>query len=173
MKIKPLYFVTATIVQMIGVMFVMTACDQKSESVTEFDPNVLAKEWIGAWNSHVVDSILTFYTEDALFEDVPDVENGWGVLMRGHQMIRESLIELFEEMPDLRLEVVSAFGTGDHLVIEWIMTGTQYKSFTGKFSIRAVSIFQLQGKKIVSEKDYYDTYLLLSQLGIISGMDVE
>jgi steroid delta-isomerase-like uncharacterized protein len=127
---------------------------------------------LDAWNSHDIDRILTYYTEDAFYEDVPTVENGWGVPSRGHQMIRESLVGMFEEMSDLGFEFVSASGAGDRMVVEWIMTGTHYRDFSGRFSIRGVSPIKLKGDKIASVSDYYDAYLLLSQLGIVPALDV-
>lgn len=116
---------------------------------------------------------MTYYTDDALFEDVPSVANGWDVPLRGNQMIRESLAGTFEKMSDLGFEFVSASGAGDPLVVEWIMTGTRYGEFTGSFSIRAVSVIRLEGDKIASERDYYDAYLLLSQLGMVPALDAE
>jgi steroid delta-isomerase-like uncharacterized protein len=136
-------------------------------------PDAFATEWIEAWDSHDVDRILTFYTDDAFYEDVPNVENGWAEPMRGHEMIRESLVETFEEMSDLGFEFVSASAAGDRLVVEWIMTGTHYLDYSGRFSIRGVSVITLEGDKIARVSDYYDAYLLLSQLGIVSPLGGE
>ncbi len=116
---------------------------------------------------------MTYYTEDVFYEDVPNVENGWAVPMRGHQMIRESLVETFDEMSDLRFELVSASGAGDHIAAEWIMTATHYRDLTGKFSIRAVSIIKLKRDKIAWVRDYYDAHRLLSQLGLVPTLDAE
>lgn len=133
--------------------------------------DAFAREFTEAWDSHDVDRILTFYTDDAFYEDVPNVENGWAEPMHGHEMIRESLVETFEEMPDLGLEFVSASAAGDRMVIEWIMTGTRYLDYSGRFSIRGVSVITLEGDKIARVSDYYDAYLLLSQLGMLPGLD--
>ena len=144
---------------------------QEPRSSLTSSPDVFASEWIKAWDAHDVDRILTYYTDDAFYEDVPSVENGWVEPMRGQQMIRNSLVETFEEMPDLGLEFVSAFRAGDRMVVEWIMTGTRYRDFSGRFSIRAVSVLRLKGEKIASESDYYDSFLLLSQLGMVPVLD--
>jgi steroid delta-isomerase-like uncharacterized protein len=126
-----------------------------------------------AWNSRDIDQILTYYTEDAFYEDVPTVVNEWDVPSRGHQMIREGLAETFEDMPDLGFEFVSASYAGDRMVVEWIMTGAHYRDYTGKFSIRGVSVIKLKGDKIASVSDYYDAYLLLSQLGMVPALGAE
>lgn len=154
-------------------VIMLPACSQEPRSSTTLAPDAFARELLEAWDSHDVDRILTYYTDDAFYEDVPNVENGWAAPMRGQQMIRESLVETFEEMSDLGFELVSASGAGDRMVVEWIMTGTHYRDFTGSFSIRGVSIIQLEGDKIASVSDYYDAYLLLSQLGIVPALDEE
>lgn len=154
-------------------MMMLAACSQEPHSNTASAPDTFARGWTEAWNSHDIDRILSYYAEDAFYEDVPSVENGWGVPSRGHQMIREALVEMFQEMPDLGFEFVSASGAGDRMVVEWIMTGTQYRDYTGKFSIRAVSVVKLQGDKIASVSDYYDAYRLLTQLGMVPALDAE
>lgn len=153
------------------VMIMLPACAQEPQSGTTLTPDAFARAWTEAWNSRDVDRILTHYTDDAFFEDVPSVENGWDVPLRGHQAMQESLVGTFEQMPDLGFEFVSASGAGDRMVVEWIMTGTRYGDFTGRFSIRAVSVLQLEGDKIAWERDYYDAYLLLSQLGMVPALD--
>ncbi len=154
-------------------VIMLPACAREPRSSPTSSPDAFAREWTEAWNSRDVDRILTYYTDDAVYEDVPSVENGWDVPLRGHQMIRESLVGTFEEMSDLGFEFVSASDAGDRIVVEWIMTGTHYGDFTGRFSIRGVSVIKLKGDKIASVRDYYDTYLLLSQLGMVPALDAE
>lgn len=152
-------------------VIMLPACYQEPRNSPTLGSDAFASEWIKAWDSHDVDRILTYYTDDAFFEDVPNVDNGWDEPMRGHQRIRESLVETFEEMPDLGLEFVSASSAGDRMLVEWIMTGSHYRDYSGRFSIRAVSVIKLRGNKIASESDYYDAYLLLSQLGMVPAVD--
>jgi steroid delta-isomerase-like uncharacterized protein len=136
-------------------------------------PEVFAREWLEAWDSHDVERIVTHYNEDAFYEDVPNVDNGWAEPMAGHQMIRESRVETFGEMPDLGFELVSASAAGDRVVVEWIMTGSQWNEFSGDFSIRAVSVIELRGDKIARVRDYYDAHLLLTQLGVEPPLGAE
>ena len=147
---------------------VLSACSPTRTA----DPSDLGRAWLEAWDSHDVDRILTFYTTDAFYEDVPSVVNGWDTPLRGQDMIRESLDRTFAEMPDLGFEFVRAAGTGDDLLVEWIMTGTRYRDVLGPFSIRAVSVVELHDGKIARVSDYYDAYHLLAQLGIIPSADV-
>lgn len=143
------------------------------EPGSSVDHEAFAREWLEAWDSQDVDRILTFYTEDAFYEDVPTVDNGWGPALRGHEMIRESVASTFADMSDLGFEFVSASGGGDHMVVEWIMTGTHYREYTGSFSVRGVSVVELEGNKVASVSDYYDAYQLLTQLGVIPSLGTE
>lgn len=151
-------------------IIIFSSCVQEPQSGTTSTPDAFGREWTAAWDSRDVDRILTFYTEDALFDDVPSVDNGWDKLLHGHQPMRESLARTFDEMPDLGFGFVSASSSEDRMVIEWIMTGTRYLDFTGRFSTRGVSVIELKGGKIASEHDYYDTYHFLSQLGMVSAI---
>lgn len=173
MKKISLYSITMISILLVGVMIMMLAYAQEPQSSSTFSPDAFAKEWLEAWNAHDIDRILTYYTDDAYFEDVAAVGNGWDVPLIGHQMIRESLVRLFKEMSDVEFKNVSVSGAGDRMVVEWIMTGTHYRDFTGKFSIQAVSVIKLKGDKIAWDRDYYDTYLLLSQLGMVPAVEAE
>jgi steroid delta-isomerase-like uncharacterized protein len=148
----------------------LPGCAREPGTDTTSSPDAFAREWLSAWTSQDVDEVLTFYTEDAFYEDVPAVENGWGGPARGHEMIRESLTETFEEMSDLRFELVSASDAGDRMVVEWVMIGTHYRDYSGEFSIRGVSLIELEGNRIASVSDYYDAFLLLSQLGMLPAL---
>ena len=154
-------------------LFMLPVCALRAESDSTLSPNVLARAWIDAWNSHEVDRILTFYTADALYEDVPTVENGWDTPLRGQQMFRESLVKMFKEMPDLSFQLVSAYGAGGRLVVEWTMTGSRYLDFVGEFTTRAVSVIRLEGGRIAWQRDYYDMYHSMVGLGMIPALDSE
>lgn len=147
-----------------------THAQERSAAVNH---DAFARDWLEAWDSQDVDRILTFYTEDAFYEDVPTVDNGWGPALRGREMIRESVTQTFDDMSDLGFEFVSASGAGDQMVVEWIMTGTHYRDHTGSFSVRGVSVVELAGDKVASVSDYYDAYELLTQLGAIPTLGAE
>jgi steroid delta-isomerase-like uncharacterized protein len=138
-----------------------------------------AVAWLDAFNAADVDRILTFYNHDAVYEDVPSLDNGWDALLDGREMIKAALVSGFEEFPDQNFELVSASCAGDRLVVEWIMTGTNLGDFPGmtatgrSISIRGVSLVQLEKGKIAKQRDYYDGYLLLSQLGIVPSTGPE
>lgn len=150
---------------------------QKGPTSPRVDPDTFAREWLEAWNSRDVDRILTFYAEDAVYEDVAVVSNGWGEPWSGHETIREALVDGFEAIPDMSFENVSVSSVGDRLAVEWIMTGTHLGDYPGlpatgrSISIRGVSLIELEGDEIAWERDYYDAYLMLTQLGAVPALD--
>jgi steroid delta-isomerase-like uncharacterized protein len=104
---------------------------------------------VAAVNSHDVEKMALFFTDDCLYEDVAS-----GGVMRGTEALKAAYRDVFAEIPDFRLEVVSLFIAGDWAGSEWVMTGT---STTGKsFSTRGVSVIELEGLKVKRHRDYYD-----------------
>lgn len=57
---------------------------------------------------------------------------------------------------------------------EWLGAWNSHDvDHTGGFTIRAVSVVRLEGDRIAWVRDYYDAYLLLSQLGIVPSVEPE
>ena len=132
------------------------------------DIEKMFKDYTVAWNSHDVEKIAAFFTEDGVHEDI-----AVGSVYRGKNELKAGLSPLFAACPDFKLELKSLFGTTDWVAQEWVMTGTQTGAFrglgipaTGKsFSIRGASITKLRGGKIVRNTDYWNLMSMLQQLG--------
>ena len=137
------------------------------------DPEAFTRAVLEAWSMADIDHILTFYTDDIVYEDVPNVDNGWSTIHRGRDAFRQSLIELYAGMPDFAIEFESARAGDDHLVMEWTMTGTHTGDWEGlpatggSISIRGISIAEIEDGRITRNRDYYDSYLFLVQLGVL------
>jgi steroid delta-isomerase-like uncharacterized protein len=126
-------------------------------------------EYMLAWNSHDVDKILSFFTDDGIYEDV-----ALGIVKHGKKEIVEFTNSMLLDSPDVKFELKSVFGTGDWVGSEWVMSATFVHSSiptmpaTGKtFSIRCASILQLRKGKISRETDYYNLATLLQQIGLM------
>jgi steroid delta-isomerase-like uncharacterized protein len=121
-----------------------------------------------AWNSHDMEKVLPFYTDDIVYEDVAS-----GVIKRGKEELKAFGNDFFAAFPDVNIEVKSAFSSGDWFCTEWVMSGTHKGDLpkvpaTGKrFSIRGVSVGELKEGKIKRNSDYYDKMLFLQQIGAI------
>ena len=127
-----------------------------------------AKDLIGAWNSHDVDKIASFFTDDCVYEDL-----AFGVVNRGKKELKGFIKATFVWSPDLKFELESFFSAGSRTASEWVMTGTHAGEFgglpaTGKsFSVRGVSISELRGDKISRHADYYNLVSFLQQVGLL------
>jgi steroid delta-isomerase-like uncharacterized protein len=138
------------------------------------DLRAFMRAYAEAWSSSDADRVLDFFTEDIVYEDVPNVDNGWETVSRGKEAVRRWLVEDFAAMPDFGLEIHSVRTTDNGAAVEWTMTGTQTGDYPGlpasgrSISIRGASFMRFEGGKIAWNRDYYDMYLFLTQLGAVS-----
>jgi steroid delta-isomerase-like uncharacterized protein len=117
-----------------------------------------------AWNSHDPDKVVTYYTEDIVYEDV-----AYGAVNHGRAELRKFAAGFIDAVPDLKLEMVSSSIHNGHGVAEWVLSGTDkglYK--TGKkFSVRGASVFEMRGGECASNKDFYDLATIMRQVGVL------
>ena len=122
------------------------------------------RQAFGAWNSHDPDKVVSFYTDDIVYEDV-----AYGVVNHGRSELHKFASGFFEAVPDLKLEVISTSLYKGHGAVEWVLSGTDkglYK--TGKkFSVRGASVFEMRGGKCSANKDFYDFATIMRQLGVL------
>lgn len=137
------------------------------------DMEKMLRDWVEAENSQDVDRFASFYTDDCVWEDV-----ALGLVNRGKKEVRAYFKAMFVAVPDLRFEVQSVLVERDWGVCEWLMTGTQAGDFPGmpsavgkSFSVRGVSVIQLQNGKISRNSDYWNMATLLQQVGLYKPMN--
>lgn len=132
------------------------------------DIEKIFQAYTNAWNSHDVEKVAAFFTEDGIHEDV-----AVGSVYLGKNDLKAGIGPLFAACPDFKLELKSLFGSNDWVGQEWVMTGTQTGAFralgipaTGKrFLIRGASITKLRAGKIARNTDYWNLMSMLQQLG--------
>jgi steroid delta-isomerase-like uncharacterized protein len=127
------------------------------------------KQIVEAWNSHDPNRILTFFTDDCIYEDV-----AMGVVNRGKKEFTAFINSTVADFPDFKLEGKSAFQAGDWVGSEWVLTGTfAHSSIPGmpatgkKFSVRGASIAELRNGKIKRNSDYWNMAAFLQQVGLM------
>jgi len=136
------------------------------------EPAAAVRELERVWNSQDREGISALFAAGAVFRDM-----AFGVQKDGLAEIRELMYGTWRGIPDLNTEVTRLIPHGDWVASEWTLTGTHTGDFpslpaTGRsFSIKGVSITQVQDGKIVSQRDYYDRASFLEQLGVLSGGD--
>ena len=121
-----------------------------------------------AWNSHDVDQIVSFYTDDCIHEDV-----AVGAVYHGKKELKASIPGLFVWSPDVKFELKSCFGAGNWVASIWVMSGTRARSVPGipatgkKFSIRGASIYEVGKGRIRRDCDYWNLASFLQQVGLM------
>lgn len=121
-----------------------------------------------AWNSHDVEGIASFYTEDCIKEDV-----ALGTSNRGKEELNALHHRVFAAIPDFTIKLTSCFHTDEWAATEWIMSGTYSRQFPGmppatgrRFSVRGSTIMQLHRGRIRRVSDYWNSLSFLQQLGL-------
>ena len=132
------------------------------------DVESMLADYLSAWNSHDVEKIPPFFTDDCIYEDV-----AIGAVSRGKEEVKAFASSTFAAFPDFKIQLTSGFIAGDWRASEWIMSGTQTGdlpgiSATGKsFSIRGAGIIELRGGKIRRNSDYWNMASFLQQVGLM------
>ena len=130
----------------------------------------VVKDYIAAINSHDVERIASFFTDDCVFED-----QAFGIVSHGKKELKEIFTATFVASPDLKVKLKSFFSAGDWIASEWVMSGTSVGDFLGvkgtgkKWSVRGASITQYSKGKIKRDSDYYNLITILQQTGLLPG----
>jgi len=121
-----------------------------------------------AWNSHDVEGIASFYTEDCTKEDV-----ALGTGTRGKEELNALHRRVFAAIPDFTIKLTSCFHTDEWAATEWFMSGTYSRQFPGmppatgrRFSVRGSTIMHLHRGRIRRVSDYWNFLSFLQQLGL-------
>ena len=121
--------------------------------------------WAMAWSSHDTEKVLSLFTDDCLYEDVT-----FGVINRGKEELRAFADGVFAGIPDFKVDLKTSFAAASWAVAEWVMSGTHKGDFPGtgeRFSVRGVTILELQAGKIRRNSDYWDAATVMKQVGLL------
>ena len=128
----------------------------------------MLEDYFTAWNSQDVERILSFFTDDCLYEDVALKR-----IVRGKAELQALLESVFTDIADLKMDIKSVFSSGNWGASEWLMSGRFVHSSvplltaTGKsFLVRGATVFELSNDKISRNTDYLDLTAFLKQVGI-------
>ena len=108
----------------------------------------------------------------------PDFEMIRGVVEpapRGIEGTKELISSLRTSFPDLSATVDEQIAEGDHVVSLVTMTGTHQGDFMGfpatgrSFSMPGVSIWEVRGDRLISERVNWDSMAMMQQLGVGPG----
>lgn len=104
-----------------------------------------------AWNRHDVDALMTFMTDDCIFEASAGNEVS-GTLYKGAAAVRKGFSKAWEAFPDAHWGGARHFVCGNRGVSEWTFTGTQADG--KRAEINGCDIFTFRGGKIAVKNSY-------------------
>lgn len=109
------------------------------------------RAFLAAFNAHDVDAIMSFFSEDCVFE-MPRGPAPGGRRLVGRADVREGIASRLAGIPDIRYEDDRHWICGDRGVSEWTIRGTQA---TGEpIEVRGCDLFEFRDGQI-SRKDSY------------------
>lgn len=120
----------------------------------------LLSSYAAAWSSNNVERVAAYFTDDAIYEDV-----ALGQVHKGKSAIKAFAQRTFSDLPGFSMKQQSLVLGNGSAAIEWVMSGTYRK--TGKsFSVRGVSVMQLENGKIRRNSDYWNIAEFQRQTGV-------
>ncbi|KAB2920467.1 MAG: nuclear transport factor 2 family protein [Hyphomicrobiaceae bacterium] len=77
-----------------------------------------------AWNRHDINALMSFMTDDCVFESSAGAE-ACGTRFVGREAVRRGYVLAWQTFPDARWNDARHFVSGDRGVSEWTFTGTR------------------------------------------------
>ena len=104
------------------------------------------------WNAHDVDELMTFMTDDCVFETAggPDV---FGTRHIGRDRVRAGFQQVFARFPDARFSDTRHFVAGDRGVSEWTFSGTGVDGRA--VEVNGCDLFTFRAGKIALKSSYF------------------
>ncbi|MBS0325535.1 MAG: nuclear transport factor 2 family protein [Proteobacteria bacterium] len=105
----------------------------------------LLQAFTDAWNRHDIDALMSFMTDDCVFEAVagPDAS---GTRHEGREAVRKAFAQAWESFPDAHWGNGRHFVAGDRGVSEWTFSGTAHDG--SRVVANGCDVFTFRGGKI-------------------------
>ncbi|MFC1628907.1 ester cyclase [Gemmatimonadota bacterium] len=131
-------------------------------------PEDLGRALIAVWESGAVEDLDEIIAIDSAYEAAQQ-----GYVYEGIDAIKGYVGHVRMFASDLRVEVLSVNSTKTTAVLEWEMTGVQTQPIPGRvvvatnrnFSIKGVTLVEVEGGLIKTATDYMDVLGFVIQLG--------
>jgi len=104
-----------------------------------------------AFNRHDLDAIMSFFTDDAVFES-PRGPDAWGRRFSGKAEVRDGLAARFTGIPDVHYGDDDHFVAGERGASEWTLTGTTTDG--ERLEVRGCDLWTFRGG-LISRKDSF------------------
>lgn len=104
-----------------------------------------------AWNLHDVDALMSFMTDDCVFEASAGADV-CGTRSVGREAVRAAFAEVWAVFPDARWGGARHFVQGDRGVSEWTFTGTRADG--SRVEVHGCDLFTFRDGKIATKDSY-------------------
>ena len=104
-----------------------------------------------AWNRHDVDALMTFMTEDCIYE-TSSGNAVCGTRFEGKEAVREGFSSVWADFPDAHWGGARHFVCGNRGVSEWTFTGTRQDG--GRVEVNGCDVFTFREGKIAVKNAY-------------------
>jgi steroid delta-isomerase-like uncharacterized protein len=104
-----------------------------------------------AWNRHDVDDLMSFMTDDCVFEASAGPEP-CGTRSKGYHAVRAAFAEVWAIFPDAHWGNARHFVCGDRGVSEWTFTGTRHDGT--RVEVQGCDLFTFRDGKIAVKNSY-------------------
>jgi ketosteroid isomerase-like protein len=122
------------------------------KNATENKPTIaILDSFANAFNAHDVDLILSYMTDDCVFEASAG-PNADGERFEGKKSTKKAFEDVFKTYADAHWSNVKHFISGERAVSEWTFTGT--KKDGSKVEVTGCDLFTFRGEKIAIKNSY-------------------
>src|SRR5262245_34203366 len=104
------------------------------------------------WNRHDVDVLMTFMSEDCIFETAAGPDR-CGTRHAGRDRVRAAFARVFETFPDAAFADIRHFVTADRGVSEWLFSGTTGEG--KRVEVNGCDVFTFKNGKIAVKSSYF------------------
>jgi steroid delta-isomerase-like uncharacterized protein len=111
----------------------------------------LLQAFADAWNRHDIDGLMSFMTEDCVFEASAGADV-CGARYAGREAVRAGFAEVWATFPDAHWRDGRHFVLGDRGVSEWTFTGT--RSDGARVEVNGCDLFTFRDGKIALKNSY-------------------
>ncbi len=114
----------------------------------------VVREFCAAWERRDIDEIVGFFTDDAIYHNIPTEP------AQGHDAIRAVLMLFVPMSEEIEFQINHIAVDGDVVHTERVDT---FQLEKGKVSIPVAGVFEISDGKIAAWRDYFDMQTWMDQ----------
>jgi limonene-1,2-epoxide hydrolase len=118
------------------------------------DSETIVRDFCAAWERRDIDELLGFFTEDAVYHNMPTDP------AKGHDAIRGVLMLFVPMAKEIEFRIDHLAADGDVVFTERVDSFVLEK---GKISIPVAGVFEIRDGKIAAWRDYFDMQQFMTQ----------